>query len=300
MSVQEKSYRRHADHFKPYRRGGERVERARTWLQVDTVDAWRHRRLYQVLDPILIEDPKATWLTVGDGRYGKDAKYILDRGCDALATDISDHLLQEAVRSGFLPRYRRENAESLSFGDSTFDYVFCKDSYHHFPRPMVAFYEMLRVARKGVVLIEPNDYYLNEGFIQTAAKSLKKQLRALRGKQLERHLFEESGNYIYCVSRREIEKAAVGLDCRVLAFRGINDFYLAGVEYEKISTNGRLQTKLRLMIRYADLMCRLGAKEYQLLAALVFKEGPATALLTRLSGLGFEIRRLPVNPYLTS
>lgn len=39
--------------------------------------------------------------------------------------------------------------------DDAFDYVLCKDSYHHMPRPMIALYQMLRVARRAVVLIEP-------------------------------------------------------------------------------------------------------------------------------------------------
>jgi hypothetical protein len=40
--------------------------------------------MYQTIDPILKTEPEAKWLTVGDGRYGTDAKYILDKGCEAL------------------------------------------------------------------------------------------------------------------------------------------------------------------------------------------------------------------------
>jgi len=35
--------------------------------------------MYQVIDPILAANPTAKWLTVGDGRYGNDANYILEK-----------------------------------------------------------------------------------------------------------------------------------------------------------------------------------------------------------------------------
>lgn len=156
---QEDSYVRHTEHFKKYAYGGEKEEFARIWLEEDTVDAWRHRRMYQAIDPIIEAIPKAKWLTVGDGRYGKDAHYLLQKGCDVIASDISDFLLQEGKKAGYISNYKQENAEKLSFNDDEFDFIFCKESYHHFPRPMIALYEMIRVARQGVILIEPNDIY---------------------------------------------------------------------------------------------------------------------------------------------
>lgn len=75
-------------------------------------------------------------------------------------TDISEYLLAEARRRGLITKYALENAERLSFADQSFDYVFCKESFHHFPRPYQALYEMLRVAREAVLLIEPNDPHI--------------------------------------------------------------------------------------------------------------------------------------------
>ena len=151
------SYQQHQKQFDKYKTGGKEENFAKTWLTSHTVNTWRHDRMYHLLDPIIKTQPQASWVTVGDGRYGTDAKAIIDKGSKALATDISDTLLKEAQEIGFIPDYRQENAEALSFQDAEFDYVFCKESYHHFPRPMLALYEMLRVAQKGVVLIEPND-----------------------------------------------------------------------------------------------------------------------------------------------
>ncbi len=203
-SFHEKSYEQHSDHLQKFSSGSEKVAHGKTWLEKDTVDAWRHLRMYHSIDPILIAEPKAKWLTVGDGRYGNDAKYILEKGCYALASDISDALLREAKDIGYISECKKENAESLSFKDSEFDYVFCKESYHHFPRPMLALYEMLRVASKGVVLIEPNDAYVNNKVSEILLRNTKNVIKLLLGRKNNKHGFEEVGNYIFSISSREI------------------------------------------------------------------------------------------------
>ncbi len=48
------------------------------------------------------------------------------------------------------------DAEDLCFGDNSFDVVFCGNLLHHLEDPLVAVREMKRVARRNVVLIEPN------------------------------------------------------------------------------------------------------------------------------------------------
>lgn len=299
-TFQEKSYRQHYEHFAEYSYGGKKEAHAKTWFEKDTVDAWRHQRMYQLLDPILIADPKARWLTVGDGRYGKDANYILGKGCDALSSDISDYLLKEAKDIGYISEYKKENAESLSFKDSEFDYVLCKESYHHFPRPMLALYEMLRVANKGVILIEPNDNYINNKISEILFKKLKNIIKYLLRKNItNRHSFEESGNYVFCISRREIEKVALGLNYRIVAFKGINDAYFVGVEYEKLSEQGPLQKKVRLLISIANNLCKIGVMDYGIIAAMIFKKEPSKELLQQLAKNSYEIIHLPDNPYIS-
>lgn len=300
----EQSYARHEDHFKDYALGGDRESRAKTWFEKDTVDAWRHHRIYNFLDPIIAALPGARWLTVGDGRYGNDAKYLLDKGCDVLATDISDALLKEAKARGFIPDYRKENAESLSFRDAEFDYVLCKESYHHCPRPMLALYEILRVAKKGVCLIEPNDAYVNSNFTQSILRNLKNLAKVLLRKTpvseaFSKHAFEESGNYIFIISKREIEKVALGLNYKVVAFKGYNDAYFDGVENEKLADNGPLQRKVRRLIYLADMLCKMGLMDYANLVAIIFKQKPSDALLQGLLKEGYEIATLPNNPYIS-
>jgi ubiquinone/menaquinone biosynthesis C-methylase UbiE len=298
-SFHDKSYRQHAEHFKEYIAGGDKEEHAKAWFLDDTVDAWRHQRMYQVIDPILVHDPDARWLTVGDGRAGNDARYIQGKGCNALASDISESLLKEAKELGYIPDYNTENAEALSFEDAAFDYVLCKESYHHFPRPMVALYEMLRVCGKGVLLIEPNDVHINQSVLNSLVRYLKSAIKLLLRRSLSKHTFEESGNYVYSISRREIEKVALGLNYKMVAFKGINDAYFTGVEYEKLADKGPLQRKTRALIGLLDLLCGLRLIDHGLLAVLVLKAEPTAELIQRLDKAGYKVVLLPENPYIS-
>jgi ubiquinone/menaquinone biosynthesis C-methylase UbiE len=294
----EQIYEQHEKQFALFAIGGQKETHAKTWLESETVDAWRHDRMYQSLSAVVGADPKATWLTIGDGRYGNDARYLLRQGCNAVASDISDLLLKEAKDNGYISAYRKENAEALSCRDDEFDYVLCKESYHHFPRPMLALYEMLRVAKKGVFLIEPND-----GFVNTTCRTLlfgrmRRMLKTWLRRGSDRHVFEETGNYVFSISRREIEKVAVGLNYETVAFRGINDAYFIGVEHEKMSENGPLQRKVKRRIASANLLCKVGLMDYTILAAVLFKLKPSEDLIRGLAAQGFEVRHLPQNPHI--
>jgi len=297
---QNRSYEQHAENFNEYRTGGKKEKHAKTWFETDTVDAWRHQRMYWTLDPILNAEPEATWLTIGDGRYGKDAHYINVKECDAMASDISGVLLKEAKEIGYITAFQIENAESLTFNAESFDYVFCKEAYHHFPRPVLALYEMLRVAKKGVILIEPNDAYISNKIFSIIGKKIIKTIKFLFGIENIRNRYEESGNYVYTISRREVEKIALGLNYKTLAFKSINDAYLPGVEYENLSDNGPIQKKIRRSINLKNILCKLRVMDYGILSTIIFKESPNRALCIDLSKDNFEIVHLSDNPYIIS
>jgi len=170
---QEWSYREHETHYEGHGGDGEHTEDAETWLRSDTVDAWRHERKHRSLDPLLEAESESKWVTIGDGRWGREAAYIEEHGHNAIATDISDELLREAVEKGLIQEFSKENAEDLSFDDERFDYAFCKESLHHFPRPYLAIYEMLRVSQKGIVLLHINDKpVVDSAFTKTAYETL--------------------------------------------------------------------------------------------------------------------------------
>jgi SAM-dependent methyltransferase len=209
-------------------------------------------------------------------------------------------LLAEAKSAGLIEAYRKENAESLSFADASYDYVFCKESYHHFPQPMKALYEMLRVARQAVVMIEPNDQTIVQGGVAVLSRMLKDIVKRALGRPVDYHNFETSGNYAYAISRREMEKVALGAGMHVVAFRGINDYYLPGVEFEPSDPGNPLFRKVAGKIARYDFLCRLGISQPGLLAVVLFKQAPTAVLRSSFSRQGFDLIDLPRNPYLTA
>ena len=46
-------------------------------------------------------------------------------------------------------------------------------------------------------------------------------------------VYEEVGNFGYAISEREMEKVALGLGLPAVAFKGLNDRYEKGVEFER-------------------------------------------------------------------
>jgi ubiquinone/menaquinone biosynthesis C-methylase UbiE len=268
----------------------ERSDLPSCYICPNSVDAWRHRRMLESTLPIVKEFPDSKWLTVGDGRFGSDAFFLQAHGIDVMATSISSHTLEIAHSRGFIPKYAAENAEAFRIPDDSVDFVLCKESLHHFPRPPVAFYEMLRIAHKGVVLIEPI-----EGSQKplTALKTLAK--RMVRGNASDQ--FESSGNFLYRISIREASKMLTALGHPCLAWKGINDFWyppFAAADFGK-SSFGALGT--RLGIGFQDVLARLKLLNYGLAAVICFKQRPGMSLASRLKREGFRVLALPENPY---
>ena len=294
------SYERHAQVYADYAAGGAKSGTAQAWLRPGTINTWRFERMYACADPLLDAFPGASWLTVGDGRHGMDAIYLQAHGGRALATDISGILLEESRAKGLIADYRVENAEALSFGDNSFEFVLCKESYHHFPRPMRALYEMLRVASHAVLLIEPNDQACPQGTVVTLSRLAKNLIKKILRRSTDYHGFEVAGNYEYSVSRREMEKVALGIGLRTVAFKGVNDYYLPGVEFEPADSGSAMFRKVSRKIACNDLLCRLGINLPSLLGAIIFKESPSESVRDALHRHGYEVVDLPENPYLSA
>jgi ubiquinone/menaquinone biosynthesis C-methylase UbiE len=272
---------------------------ASTWFDTDTLDAWRHGRMRAPLLSIVKAEPDASWLTVGDGRFGTDGNFLIRSGAKNVhCTDVSDTLLKVGYEKKFITSFSAENAERLSFEDGAFDYVYCKESFHHFSRPYAALYEMYRVAKKGVILTEPRDTSIDKEPLELLKDFVKSLLRR---KSKPSHAFEPIGNYIYSISEKELEKAALGLDSKILATIGCNDAYEDGVEFISMhSTDSKdvtIRDNLFSKIDRLDLLCRLGIKRTTLISAAIFKQDPSASLLSALTGTGWTIHCLPKNPY---
>lgn len=115
---------------------------------------------------------------------------------DFTVSDLSKESVQMAlrlnknIRGGYI-----EDNENLSFADNSFDYVFIAASLHHLPRPIIGLYELVRVAKYGVILIEPNDSWL---------------MRLATRFKLATEI-EESGNYVYRFSAWDMKRISRAL-----------------------------------------------------------------------------------------
>ena len=127
---------------------------------------------------------------------------------------------------------------------------------------------------------------------------LKFYIKSLLGKKTQYHSFEESGNYVYSLSIREVEKMALGIGFRYIAVKGINDVYVEGVEDVSLSDNNLLFKSLKKKIARLDFLVKAGLQQSNILIAVIFKEEPSVALKNELNKSGFEVIGLPKNPYL--
>lgn len=293
-------YDRHADEFDACIADVDRKKIAESWFQqLDTLDAWRHQRMHSLVIPIVNTNPSATWLTVGDGRFGSDGNALLKYGARSVhCTDITDILLKIGSEKGFINEYSKQNAEDLNFVDNAFDYVYCKEAFHHFPRPYVALNEMFRVAKCAVILTEPRDSVIDLALLSPVFFLLKKFL----GKKTKRHDFETVGNYIYTLSEREMEKFLLGMHYCFIGFCGINDAYQEGIEFvflDSKSINDKIiiyKTKLKILM--LNIFEKFKFKKSGLISVILFKERPSDLLIKNLKLFGWSIKELPKNPYL--
>jgi SAM-dependent methyltransferase len=249
--------------------------------------------MYDTLNILIEDNTQSNWLAVGDGNYGHGTNHILSKGGNCLATDISIDYLKRSKQLGYIKEYQYANAENLPFDDNSYDYSFVKESYHHFPRPTIALYEMLRVSRKGIVLIEPNDSFTGSNKIRIFLRFILKMF----GKKEQRHQWEVSGNYVFTIQRRDIEKIALGLNYKFIAFKGLNDHFISGAKNEILSDNGPIGKKIINVIKWQDLFCRFNLTDHALLTSIILKEEPSKELIAKLANDGFETTVLPNNPY---
>jgi len=242
---------------------------------------------FSYLSPFITQ--KSKWLTIGDST-GIDAAYIKRKGGTATASDLSIKTLESKVLpKGLIDACSVQNVEKITFENDSFDYVCCKEAYHHFPRPAIGFYEMLRVAKKGVIIIEPNDINLSFPPLMFIRNILDRfNTKLLRNIWKNQYSYEIVGNFVYKVSFREFEKMALALDMPCIAYAGLNT--LMGSRWES-------KWKQRLKRSAIDFLCNLSILPHQHLSIVVFKEKPSDEVRMSMKNLGYKIYDLPKNPY---
>ena len=284
----EKSYNKHLDDEKNNRVSNNLPS---CYSNPESIDAWRHDRMRNNILPLMNLYSDAKWITLGDGRFGSDAYYLKKHGLDVLATSISDETISVAHELGFIDKYDKANAENIKKEDNSFDFVFCKEAFHHFPRPFIALYEMLRVADKGVVLIEPqeNKSRLLDYLKRLAKKILRKNTNLY---------FEVTGNFIYRINLKELSKVMTAINLKYVAYKRLNDFYFSAQGNNSMKTWNKAKLLTLFGVAIQNILCKLRLMDYGLAAVVLFKEDVTKEKLKELKKNGFYIIELPVNPYL--
>jgi SAM-dependent methyltransferase len=258
-----------------------------------TIDAWRQRRMYELVRPLVDYYRDAIWLTIGDS--GGDASFL--KGCgiaDVTASSITTDQLSALQEQGYLAgvEIRAINAEDIQARSGSFDIVYCKEAYHHLPRPAVGLYEMIRVARVCVILCEPCDHGGRLfDWLRVKAKSL------LRGQHSDSQMFEPVGNFIFGLSERETTKIATALSHGPLFFKSFSDFYHPALSKRLVEEVVPMAIA-KLGIGVQNGLSRLRLMSYARVCAIIWKVPPAAELSTRLQERGFRREEIRRNPYM--
>lgn len=289
-----------------------RKEIHESWFSENTIDFWRHKRMYLTLSGFAKEFNQKAWLTIGDGRYGLDSirlKKLFDIK-NIFPTDIAESMLKESRSRGLIENFGMENAEQLSFEDNSYDVIFCKEAFHHFPKPYMSLYEMIRVSKEAVVLIEPSEkiytndvsskkYFLSAVKLFCAKITGKKFMPYLPEKYFVEHGYEEAGNYIYTLSLRELERLMHGMDLGALAYKKFADIYIKSCEFEEATPKNKMYQKMQSDLKTNEEVFRKFPQYYQpnMLTAILFKNKISNTLQDKLIADGFQfVTKLP-NPY---
>jgi ubiquinone/menaquinone biosynthesis C-methylase UbiE len=246
-------------------------------------------------------DSSKTWLTVADYN-GLEANYLLQRSQNVVASDISDAMLREAKKEGLITEFSKQNVEELTYEDNSFDYVMCKEAFHHFPRAYLGLYEMIRVSRIATILVtEPIDI-LSKMSLLVLIKNICDRINPLLINKLWKNRFswETVGNYVFKISEREIEKIAMGMGLPYIAFKRYEIFAthknIDGLS--DIPLNQKVYRKIKMKLAMRSIISSVGIIPHSSLCCVVFKEQPSEEIVKKMKEKGFITIQLPSNPYL--
>ena len=125
----------------------------------------RDRRLVKGIDVLKANYQEIqNWqILIVCGGVGGEGIFFLRNGFnDVTVSDISENSLK--ICNLFEPAIKtiKLNGELLDLPDNSYDLVVVQDGLHHLPRPVSGFTEMLRVAKKAIMVIEPHESLIGD------------------------------------------------------------------------------------------------------------------------------------------
>ncbi len=239
-----------------------------------------------------------SWLTIADYN-GLEANFLRNKSQKVMASDITDVFLKESKAEGLIDNFREINVEHIDFPDDSFDYISCREAFHHFPRAYLGLYEMIRVSKKASMIIEPIDVLAKMPLL-LLVKNILDWFDPLLINKLwkNRFSFEKVGNYVFKISEREVEKIAMGIGLPLIAFKGINILLNIKDDVLEVPLNRKIWKKLQTRLFILDSLCRIKIIPYNTVCCVIFKEYPDEETLKKMKDQGFKLIPLPENPYL--
>ena len=79
-------YDKHDKNYEEYLKDDEKSKIADSWLDINSLDYWRHDRMLNLIKPFIEKDE--AWLTIGDGRYGSESSWLKIKGINCHASDM--------------------------------------------------------------------------------------------------------------------------------------------------------------------------------------------------------------------
>jgi hypothetical protein len=192
----------------------------------DLLDTKRHYTMLDNIIPIINAFGKETkWLTIGD-HHGREAIYLKRKDvnhviCSSLKHQFGDGILnysgmESETNFNKVNEVINLDVETMNLVTNV-DFTLCKETFHHFPRPMLGLYKMLESSKKGIVLIEPQE---NMQFVESFGQ--------INNEDKISNPYEKIGNFKYEINIREVCKAAWALYLPHVIVKGFNDPYWPG------------------------------------------------------------------------
>lgn len=148
---------------------------------------YKFQKALEVL-PFPIKDLSVLDICCGSGMM---SEYYAKKGAKISGIDLSPETVERAsIRSkrySFQAEFKTADSTDLPFPDNSFDIVSVHDGLHHLDNPKKAVKEMVRAAKKGIIIIEP-------------AKALLTELSILLGASLR----YEGTDFVYRFKKNEL------------------------------------------------------------------------------------------------
>jgi SAM-dependent methyltransferase len=135
----------------------------------------------------------------------RDQRAYLQHGfTDVTISNLDDRMTGDE----FAPfAWSYQDGENLTYPDESFDVVIVHNGLHHCASPHRAILEMLRVARRSILLFEPYDNFLTRlGVKLGVGQEFETAAVYLNGSKHGGVRNSEVPNYVYRFTRREIQK----------------------------------------------------------------------------------------------